>query len=77
VDSGDNVIHTLWLCSAEDSQYFTESFSKVPALYVADGHHRTQAAYNVGKIRRQRAIEKGVKVTGEEDFNFFMSLIIP
>jgi len=44
---------------------------------VCDGHHRTQAAYNVGKMRRQRAIDAGIEVTGEEPFNFFMSLIYP
>jgi uncharacterized protein (DUF1015 family) len=33
-----------------------ESFEQIPELFVADGHHRTQAAYNVGKKRRDNAI---------------------
>jgi uncharacterized protein (DUF1015 family) len=44
---------------------------------VADGHHRTAAAYNVGKMRRDKAIRLNMKVTGEEDFNFFMSILYP
>ena len=48
----DEVGHTLWKCSVEDSEYFVEQFGQIPALYVADGHHRTAAAYNVGKMRR-------------------------
>ncbi len=46
-------------------------------LYVADGHHRTAAAYNLGKMRREEALAKGQKVTGEEPFNYFMSICYP
>lgn len=46
-------------------------------MYVADGHHRTAAAYNVGKMRREAALEAGQEVTGEEPFNFFMTLFYP
>lgn len=45
--------------------------------YIADGHHRTAAAYNLGKKRRQRAIEKGINISGEEDFNYFMAIHYP
>lgn len=75
--SADGVIHTLWLCSEEDSSFFVQSFAQIPELFVADGHHRTQAAYNVGKKRRDEALASGRQITGEEEFNFFMALIIP
>ena len=39
-------------------------FGKMPATYVADGHHRTAAAYNVGKMRRDKAIADGIKLPG-------------
>ena len=52
VTCDDEVGHTLWKCSVEDSEFFVEQFGQIPALYVADGHHRTAAAYNVGKMRR-------------------------
>lgn len=77
VTCDDAVRHVLWQCSVEDSAFFTEQFEQIQSLYVADGHHRTAAAFNVGKLRRERAIEAGVEVTGEEPFNFFMTLFYP
>lgn len=44
---------------------------------MADGHHRTAAAFNVGKLRKERAIAEGREVTGEEPFNYFMTLFYP
>ncbi len=55
----DGVRHVLWKCTADDSLYFVTQFESIQALYVADGHHRTAAAYNVGKMRRQKAIDAG------------------
>lgn len=52
-------------------------FKQVPETYVADGHHRSAAAYNVGKIRRERAQTAGKTISGEEDFNYFMSIVYP
>lgn len=42
-------------------------------LYIADGHHRAASAVRVAKIRR----EKNPGYTGEEEFNFFLSVIFP
>ncbi len=47
--------------------------TKVPFTYVADGHHRTAAAAIVGKERR----EKNPNHTGNEEYNFFMSVHFP
>lgn len=69
--------HVFWKCSAEDSEYFIAQFEQIQSLYVADGHHRTAAATNVGKLHRERALAAGVEVTGEEPFNFFMTLFYP
>lgn len=52
----DGVTHTMWRCSVEDAAFFKNAFADIPALYVADGHHRTQAAYRVGKMRREAAM---------------------
>jgi uncharacterized protein (DUF1015 family) len=54
-----------------------KAFEQIDYTYIADGHHRSAAAYNVGLRRRQREIDQGVKVTGEEDFNFFLTVIFP
>lgn len=77
VTTEDGVIHTLWQCTPEDSDYIVEEFSKIDCTYIADGHHRSAAAFNVGVRRRDRAKEAGIEVTGDEPFNFFMTVIIP
>ncbi len=73
----DGVRHVLWRCTPAESEWFVQEFEKVPNLYVADGHHRTAAAYRVGKIKEQEKIDAGQKVTGDEPFNFFMTLYYP
>ncbi len=45
------------------------------AVYIADGHHRTNAAYEVGKRRIERAKKAGHAVTGDESFNFFLTIL--
>jgi len=77
VVTDDEFEHTLWLASKEVSLQIVNEFKNVPQTYIADGHHWTAAAFNVGKRRRQAAIDAGVNVTGEEHFNYFMSLIYP
>lgn len=52
----DGVRHVLWRTTPEEAEQFIQEFEKVPNLYVADGHHRTAAAFNVGK--RREAIAK-------------------
>jgi len=72
--SEDGIQHVLWV--VKDSAWaasITEEFAKIPALYVADGHHRTQAAARVAKVRS----EKNPNHTGNEEYNFFMSVIFP
>lgn len=49
----DGVRHTLWairLPAVQDA--LTRAFDAMPALYIADGHHRTAAASRVAAARR-------------------------
>ncbi|OQB49145.1 MAG: hypothetical protein BWY02_01593 [bacterium ADurb.Bin157] len=72
--SEDGIGHTLWVVKdAAWIKSITEEFAKIPALYVADGHHRTQAAARIAKLRA----EKNPKHTGNEEYNFFLSVIFP
>lgn len=77
VKSCDDVTHTLWKLDDEDSQWFQEAFGNVEATYIADGHHRAASAYNVGKRMKEEAVASGKQVTGEEDFNFFLTILYP
>lgn len=72
--SDDGIGHTLWLMDdPSDIKAIEDAFAKLPYLYVADGHHRTASAAKVGLLRR----EQYPNYTGEEEFNYFMTVIFP
>ena len=49
----DGVRHTAWVIDAAGEIKFIETqFSKIPYLYIADGHHRSAAAARVFQSRR-------------------------
>ena len=52
---GDGFGHTFWVIrDANVNKRITEIFAEIPALYVADGHHRTAAAARVGAEKREQ-----------------------
>jgi len=72
--SDDGIGHALWtMDNPADIQAIQAAFKAMPYLYVADGHHRTASAAKVGLVRR----EQHPDYTGEEEFNFFMTVIFP
>jgi uncharacterized protein (DUF1015 family) len=72
--AGDGVIHTLWVVSDEETvSALKQAFASLPCLYVADGHHRSAAASRVREIRK----EANPGHTGEEQYNFFLTVIFP
>ncbi len=55
----DWVRHTSWmLAEVDDLKFIWAQFAKIPALYIADGHHRSAAAARVCQSR-QGAGESG------------------
>lgn len=67
----DGVIHRVW--KTEKTAGFAEAFSKVPHLYVADGHHRCKAASRAAeKLRKENNI-----FPGEAEFEYFPAVIFP
>lgn len=70
----DGIGHTVWVIDDKDViDMLTTLFKRVQYLYIADGHHRAASAAKVGLLRRG---EKP-NYTGEEEFNFFLSVIFP
>ena len=72
--TSDGIGHTVW--SVEDDGWRSQLetlFLAVPALYVADGHHRTAAAVRTGQALRQTSPSH----TGEEPFEYFMAVVFP
>ncbi|RKY77838.1 DUF1015 domain-containing protein [candidate division KSB1 bacterium] len=73
--TGDySVQHTVYLVDNEELiNELVDAFSEIDYLYVADGHHRSASATRVRKAR----MEANPNHTGEEEYNFFLSVIFP
>lgn len=72
--SSDGIAHTVWVIDDSSvTSTIQSSFEKVDSLYIADGHHRAASAVKVGLKRRQ----ENPNYTGEEEFNFFLSVAFP
>lgn len=70
----DSVKQTVWKIDDENTiNLISGEFDKISALYIADGHHRCASAVKVGQKRR----EEKPDFTGEEEFNFFLSVAFP
>ena len=71
----DGFGHHFWpVNNAETNKRLEELFAtKVPATYVADGHHRTAAAARIGKEKEAQ----NPNHTGNEEYNFFMAVHFP
>lgn len=65
------VRNTIW--RVEKTEDLTEAFAEVPALYVADGHHRIESA----NLARTKMREQNPNHTGAEEYNFVMAGIFP
>lgn len=51
----------------------TELFAAIPALYIADGHHRTAAAALVGNEKAKN----NPNHKGDEEYNYFLAVAFP
>lgn len=73
-ETEDGIRHTFWVIdNAEDIAQIESVFAKMPALYIADGHHRSAAASNVAAQRRSQLAD----FTGQESWNYFLAVIFP
>jgi uncharacterized protein (DUF1015 family) len=72
--SDDGFGHHFWVISdTAVVSKIIELFAKVPATYVADGHHRTAAAALVGNEKKNN----NPNHTGNEEYNFFLAVHFP
>jgi uncharacterized protein (DUF1015 family) len=47
--AADGIEHTVWRVDAAGEQPLIDAFDRIPALYIADGHHRAASAARVRK----------------------------
>lgn len=72
--SAGDVTHELWVVSdAEPVAKITEAFAALPHLYIADGHHRSEAASRAAKL----AAAKNPGHDGTESYNYFLNVLFP
>lgn len=70
----DGIRHTLWVMrDAGDIARITTLFDAMPALYIADGHHRSASASRICAARKAA----NPSHTGDEPYNAFLSVIFP
>jgi uncharacterized protein (DUF1015 family) len=50
----DGVHHTVWKAGAAEAACLVDAFKSVPALYIADGHHRAASAARARAEMRNR-----------------------
>lgn len=67
----DGFGHQFWVIfDANDIDIITKEFAKMPALYIADGHHRSAAAALVGAEKANN----NPNHKGDEEYNYFMAV---
>jgi len=72
--TSDGVVHKVWCISdAKKIRKITYEFSKVPSIYIADGHHRSASSSLLAETLKKTETHH----TGKENYNFFMSYLIP
>lgn len=70
----DGFGHTLWVIDDDATiELITKEFEKIPALYIADGHHRSAAAALVGNEKAKNNPDH----KGDEEYNYFMAVAFP
>ena len=66
--------HTFWVISDDETiQRITRIFEEIPAMYIADGHHRSAAAALVGNEKKLQNPHH----TGKEEYNYFLAVCFP
>jgi uncharacterized protein (DUF1015 family) len=72
--AADGLGHHFWVIREADIiQKLIEHFAELPATYIADGHHRTAAAAEVGKVMKER----NPNHRGDEAYNYFLVVLVP
>ena len=65
----DGVRHTIWTVDAQSEQDLTAGFADMPAMYIADGHHRAASAARVAQTLRGSS--------GDGEWEAFLAVAFP
>jgi uncharacterized protein (DUF1015 family) len=67
----DDIKHTIWRIA--ETENIVSAFEKVPAIYIADGHHRAASSSRA----RAEMRDQNPNHTGEESYNFVIAALFP
>jgi uncharacterized protein (DUF1015 family) len=68
----DGVAHTLWRTDEADRDALVAAFGRIPALYIADGHHRAASA-----MRARAALREAAAGGGTLEADTFLAVAFP
>lgn len=69
--AADGIRHTVWRVA--ETENVVSAFEQVPAIYIADGHHRAASSSRARAEMRQNNPHH----TGAEDYNFVIAAMFP
>jgi uncharacterized protein (DUF1015 family) len=67
----DGVRHTVW--PLPSPRPYVEAFAEVPCAYLADGHHRSAAAWRAARDCREGSAARG----GDAAHDWFLAVLVP
>ena len=70
----DGFGHQFWVIDNPVMiEKITKRFESMPAMYIADGHHRSAAAARVGEEKMKQNTDH----RGDEEYNYFLAVVFP
>ena len=67
VTAADGIVHTIWRADAADRDALVTAYARIPALYIADGHHRAASAMRARAALRDAAGGGPAEAGGSSD----------
>jgi uncharacterized protein (DUF1015 family) len=75
VTADDGVRHQLWVIDDDAAiATLTRAVDALPALYIADGHHRSAAAERIAKKRGRQGSDQG---SHDGSHDYFLAVLLP
>jgi len=71
-EAPDRVHHTMWRVSGADTAALAGAFSRIPELYIADGHHRAASA-----ARARSVLQAGERTAAHAEFDTMLAVAFP
>ncbi len=68
----DGITHTVWKVTGADLQQVVDAFGQLPAVYIADGHHRAASA-----ARARKALARDTGGDGVVEADWFLAVAFP